>query len=402
MGDPPQNPTPNKAVAPDGTTRTIREPVVRRVWVAAGGRCTLCNRYLLTDDFTGELVFTGQLAHIVGWDTAEGSPRGDHRLPVPERNEADNLMLLCYDQHRVIDNENLWDAFGVDRLREFKRKHEHRIKQLTGLAHRDRTTVIRLVGTIHGSAVQLSKAAISAALLPEGRFPDYALIGVDEYEIDLRALPGETDSTGAYWQAAIMTMTDRLRLLRNFVAQETITDISVFAFARIPILIALGALLDDALPTTSYPKRRGGDEGWGWPATQTTVEFEWAVLQEGSGEPEEATIVFSISGSIETSRLPAAVSTSRIYEIRPSKGTANFDLVTSQATVDNFAKCWRALIGELETLQSVTKVNLVPAVPTTIAVAIGRHINRSVHPPMFIYDRIANDSDYKFTLELPR
>src|SRR4051812_36954602 len=102
---------PRKAIGPDGTTRTIPERVALQVWVAAGGRCTMCNRYLLLDEHTGAPVFIGQLAHIVGWTTTEGSPRGDYPLPVGDRNLPDNLMLLCYDQHKVIDNRSLWEAY---------------------------------------------------------------------------------------------------------------------------------------------------------------------------------------------------------------------------------------------------------------------------------------------------
>jgi len=402
VGELQANPKPNQAIEPDGTTRTIKEPVVRRVWVAAGGRCTFCNRYLLGDDFTGEPVFTGQLAHIVGWDTAEGSPRGDDDLPTNQRNGAENLMLICYDQHRVIDTKSLWEAYGKERLREFKRKHERKIKELTALADPDATTVIRLIGNIHGGAVQLATSAVSAALLADGKFPNYALVGVNEYEIDLRTLPGEDISMDGYWQAALLTIQERLRLLRALVAKETITDLSIFALARVPLLIALGAVLDDTVPTKVYPKRRGNDEGWGWPEDGQVVDFEWRTLNDGTDEATEVTVLFSVSGSIEMSRLPVELAATRIYEIKPVASVPNFDVVASAATVDNFALCWRAVIAQLETHEHVARVNLVPAVPTTVAVAIGRHINRSVHPPMRVYDRLHNSADYAFTLEVPQ
>src|SRR5689334_13824016 len=97
------------------------ERVARRVWVAAGGRCTFCNRYLLEDEFTGQPVAIGQLAHIVGWTDADGSPRGRDELDLAERNEADNLMLLCHDQHKVIDAQSLWELYTADELRTIKR-----------------------------------------------------------------------------------------------------------------------------------------------------------------------------------------------------------------------------------------------------------------------------------------
>ncbi|MEV0573170.1 hypothetical protein AB0H79_11820 [Micrococcus luteus] len=56
----------------------------------------------------------------------------------------------------------------------------------------------------------------------------------------------------------------------------------------------------------------------------------------------------------------------------------------------------------METLASVETISLVPAVPTTVAVAIGRSINASVHPAMRVYDRTGHEASYTFTMELPR
>lgn len=38
----------------------------RKVWVKAGGRCTLCKAHLLEGGLTGQEVFVGEGAHIVG------------------------------------------------------------------------------------------------------------------------------------------------------------------------------------------------------------------------------------------------------------------------------------------------------------------------------------------------
>lgn len=403
MTEPGQNASPNRAVGPNGATRSIPEAVARRVWVAAGGRCTFCNRWLLDDETTGQPVFIGQLAHVVGWDTTAGSPRGCDPLPVTDRNETDNLMLICYDQHHVIDSKSLWEVYSAERLREIKRQHEYRIKQLTSLAQKDSTTVLRLVDTIHGAPVQLAQSAVNEALIEVGRLPSYVLQGSDEYEIDLRKFPGEKEGTTDHWNAAVAFIRDRLRLLGALVADGTVVDLAVFPLARIPILITLGVLLDDTVPTTVYPKRRGGTDSWGWPASGDEHEFEWSILSKGPNKPKKVTVVFSISGSIEVDRIPVEVRDgARIYEVKPSDMTPNFDLVDTIESVEKFAQCWRSLIADIETFPSVEAISLIPAVPTTIAVAIGRSINTSVHPPTSIYDRSGHEACYTFMMELPQ
>jgi len=312
-------------------------------------------------------------------------------------------MLLCYDQHHVIDSRSLWAVYSAERLRELKRAHEHRIKALTSLARKESTTVLCLVDTIHGRPVQLAPSAVNEALVAHGRFPSYALRGVDEYEIDLRRYPGEQENSASHWRAAVDLIEDRLRLMKALVADGTVTDLAVFPLARIPILIALGVMLDDTVPTTVYPRSRSAAESWGWPATGSARHFEWRMVSAPVESPEQVTIVFSISGSVEAERIPvAATIDARVYEIRPVGITPNFDLVDTPETVEAFANCWRALIAEIETLPSTVVVNLVPAVPATIAVAIGRSINTSVHPAMHVYDRTGHEGGYVFTMELPR
>jgi hypothetical protein len=93
--------------------------------VAAGGRCSICNRYLLTEEWSGQDVAIGQLAHIVGWSTAHGSPRGDDDLPPEQRNVPENLMLLCSYQHQVIDSPTLWDTYDTDTLRPRRGEGDH-------------------------------------------------------------------------------------------------------------------------------------------------------------------------------------------------------------------------------------------------------------------------------------
>src|SRR4051812_7167131 len=105
---------------------TISDTTTLRLWVQAGGRCEYhgCNQYLLEDDLTTYTLNLAERAHIVGATDAQRSPRGDDVLPLADRNEADNLMLLCRDHHRVIDR--LPREHGVDGLRRMKRGHEDR------------------------------------------------------------------------------------------------------------------------------------------------------------------------------------------------------------------------------------------------------------------------------------
>ncbi|MFJ9155151.1 HNH endonuclease [Streptomyces sp. NPDC102270] len=133
------------------------EQVRREVWVRSGGRCALCNAYLLEGPMSGRTVNLGELAHIVGRSTGAQSPRGGHPLDLARRDDADNLMLLCASDHGEIDAPGGLAAFTVEKLRRLKQVHEDRIRHLTSLGPDRATTVLRVVGRIHGKEVELSR-----------------------------------------------------------------------------------------------------------------------------------------------------------------------------------------------------------------------------------------------------
>lgn len=390
----------NKAVEPDGSNSEIPDGVARRVWIAAGGRCTMCNRHLMNDEHTGAPISIGQLAHIVGRTTGAGSPRGDDALAVRERNLEANLMLLCYDQHRVIDNRSMWELYDADTLRGMKRAHEQRIKELTGLHDDDRTTVLRVVGGLHGTGVELSPQTVASTLLADGRYPDYTLIGINEYEVDLRPMPGEPDGHPGYWETGRALIADRLDRLAAHVGKENIRHLSVFAIARIPLLVTLGALLDDTVPTEIYPKRRDGGEGWGWTPGAPDIDFEHRRIREGT-DPHQVAVLFSLSGTVDPARLPPTVADgATIYELRPVGVTPNRELIRTRESLDRFTRCWADVLAEFEQRHpGLPAIDVFPAVPVTAAVAIGRTPMRAVHPRLRIHDRSSDSETYQFALE---
>ena len=360
----------------------------------------MCNRYLLEDEFTGRDVAIGELAHIVGWTTSPGSPRGDEPLEIDERNLESNLMLLCHDQHRVVDTRSLWQVFDAEALRRLKRTHEHRIRQLTGLGRDDRSTVLRIVGSLHDAPVHLGHHSVATTLLADGRFPDYALTGIDEFEIDLRQIPGEAAGRTAYWAAATDLMGDRLARLSAHLVKENVHRLAVFPFARVPALIALGAQLDDAVPTDIYPKRRDLDEGWGWTPGTPEARFTHTQMQAGN-DPTNVAVVFSVSGTPDLRRFPESIASASVYEVRPVRADPGPDLISNPVSLDHLAQAWRALLAEIEHRHpGLQAIDVFAAIPVTAAVVIGRSVMRAVHPRLRIFDRGAADTHYQFALEV--
>jgi hypothetical protein len=93
----------------------------------SGGRCAFpgCPKFLVQEGSDGdEPSIIGEMAHIVA-EKREG-PRGKHDLTDEERNRHTNLILLCRDHHKIVDDQPL--TYSIPVLREMKTKHEAQVR----------------------------------------------------------------------------------------------------------------------------------------------------------------------------------------------------------------------------------------------------------------------------------
>lgn len=369
-----------------------------KLWTRAGGRCELCNKYLLEDEFTAQPVSLAELAHNVGRQKSAGSPRGLADVPIEARNKAANLLLLCGDHHRVIDAQITRGDYTVEELLEVKKRHEDRIRYLTELGEDAETVVVRMIGSIRGSAVELSSEMVRSAVNGANRYPRYLLtFRGGDIELDLRALPDE--GTAEYWSDARRQIDNLVGRIRDGVEQGAIRHLSVFAAGRIPLLAYLGSRLDDKVPTDLYQKQRDGQEGWGWDDSTATPTFE--VVKTRDGRPERVALLVSISGTIDLARLPETIAAgTTVYTIRPTDAEATPDIFRSRGAVDAFAVSYRGFLATVEREHpGLEAIDVFPAVPLAAGVTLGRARMADVHPPLRIHDR-DGDGGYSFALEI--
>lgn len=394
-------PKANKDSAVEGASTHIPEPEKIKLWVHSGGRCAFCNKNLLRDEFTAQWLNLAELAHNVGRKMAPGSPRGMSDLPISERNRAENLLLLCQDHHTLIDHKVKRHEYTEDDLRRIKRVHEERIEYLTGLNTDLETTVLRVVGDVRGAAVELSAEHVRTAVLANaGRYPRFPLaFGGQDLEIDLRGLPGE--GTEAYWAAGKQRIKEALTFrLEEGTRKGMVRHLSVFAICRIPLLVYLGYLLDDKIPTDLYQKHRSTDEGWRWDDSADTVDFSYRIARDGE-DISKVAIVLSLSAAVGLDRLPAEFQERTTYELRPIDAIPHRDVLRARSSFDNFTQCFHRLLSELEVRhKAAAELHLVIAAPVSAAITCGRSIMRDAQPPVIVYDFA--DGTYVPALEINR
>lgn len=95
------------------------------IWSRSGYRCATCQHELFVDEVdTDDPSLVGDIAHIVGEKTK--AARGESTLSPQERDLSSNLVLICKEHHKIVDDHE--DKYTVAVLHEIKTKHEAAVR----------------------------------------------------------------------------------------------------------------------------------------------------------------------------------------------------------------------------------------------------------------------------------
>ena len=376
-----------------------------KVWVRSGGRCAFCNVYLLESELTRRPVLLGEVAHNVA--ASDSGPRANPRVSTKQRNSAENLLLLCGLHHPDSDKRSQLDLFTVEQVQALKEEHERRVREATASVGRKRTVLLRMQGHIRGATVDLGLETATAAVLgSSNRFPELALsFDRQGVELDLRHVAGELDANDSYYQAAAARIDEMIvQRLRPAAEHGAVPHLSVFAIARLPLLVHLGSRIDDALAVDVFQRHRAS-ESWVWPEPEDddprfTVRRDGAASGKRADPATEALLIINASGTIHRSELPATTAELPAYVIELDRGTPHTDSVRSRNVRDSFEQAIREMLGQLEQVdKSVRRLHVFAAAPVCVGVTLGRSVGWGIHPRLVVYDR-HDDGTYRPALEV--
>lgn len=92
----------------------------KQLWAKSGNMCAICKRRLFLPNEEGQEYNIGEECHIIS-KTPNG-PR--HMSNLRNYDTYDNLILLCCEHHKEIDDINNICLYPPKRLYEIKDKHE--------------------------------------------------------------------------------------------------------------------------------------------------------------------------------------------------------------------------------------------------------------------------------------
>lgn len=355
------------------------------LWIAAGGRCEFrgCNKPVSRDFLTKARANVGELAHIVA-DSPAGA-RGVEGLSEELAKDEGNLMLACFDCHSRVDRNGQKNEYTAADLRAMKREHEARI-ELIYSSNGVKDSLPILMSFPVGSHVPVVDVRdVNYAILENSRytrFPVVQSIYIDRSDFDI------LDSSPDFWpraQAALEALYERL-VRPELTRKHTPTHLTIAAFAPIPMLMKLGALIGDKMDASVFDLP---SERWLWdkdPKDDAPIyEFNVPPVL-----PKEVSALISISNAaVQPGGNATAV---EFRALNPNRG-----IIRTEAHILEFRRQFNAFLMTLITAGAQV-LHLLPATPLCASVEIGRMLLPKTFQEVHVWEW--QDATWRPTLRL--
>lgn len=382
MGNSGERDSATKVVDTEIKRTNVPAAVRERIWGRSAARCVLCAKWLVDETEYWHAIPTGQIAHNVAAENGPKAPRGVSPLDAKQRAAESNLMLLCGDCHRKIDSPALEDKYTVQFLTDKKNEHERWVRDVTDYARLRPAIVIRMTGTIRGTRSPASKEQIGEALRGASLTGMHADSRTGMF--DITTYDDESDSWT--WASARKQIDRQVQKAREAVAAGDASVLAVFALAPIPMLIHLGAELDDKTETVLFRRDRSdAPDAWAWSeGSRAPSSFE-VVASEADPDATDVVAFVDVTAAVGANRVPANLAGAPSVRLSVAEG-ASVEAIASQGDLASFSGAWRDLLSTVERQwPRAERLHILAAVPATAAITMGRHRMRGAHPAFVLY-----------------
>lgn len=349
----------------------IPKDVQHEVWWKAAGRCEFkgCNKPLYKHGITLDKCKISELAHIIG--DSENGPRGDKDLSKALAKDPKNIMLLCSECHKYIDNEGK-DKYTAEMLFDMKKRHEDRIAKLTSLGEDLQAHAVTYGSKIGSHNPDFSFPQIQDALLPD-------FYPVNDTPIDLGGNWPTLKEWDEYWKREIENLEYNCKdKILDKIDRWEYKRIALFGFAPMPLLVKLGTVLNNKHEVEVYQKQRTG--GWKWSQEEIHTDY---IINRPENTQSVPILVLSLSFPIRD-RIKSQNPTASIWEMTIE--TPNPDFLRSKQQLYDFGRKIELLLDEITKASNGQSLNLYLSVPVACAIEFGRVWMQKANSPLKIYD----------------
>jgi hypothetical protein len=342
------------------------------LWGRAAGRCSHRNCGLELIAGKTELdpaVITGEMAHIIA--KSKRGPRGQI-LNIDEntRDSYENAILLCERHHKIVDGQR--NTYTVEVLKQMKEKHERLVKDNPHF-RKMKIYPIKWVVFIQQYQKTIDKKSVLHTLKPDLPYYNPVEFCVDPAIIGWKRAKQHQESI---WKKVLS------RLPSEY------TRFAIFSLTHIPLAIHLGYLINDRYRVRIYEYQRDA-MSWSWPP-ETKLRRNNKLFVKGLPKRtirKSKPVIIRVSMSAKVSEhltnkiVPTACVNIHLYVKNPE-----VNKIKQLSQVDNLGVNFRDSLSAIRKhMPDCSGIHLFYSGPCSGAVNIGRQINPTMNPPVYLY-----------------
>lgn len=366
---------------------SVTEKVKMKLWGVSGCRCELCNRLLYSDLFFGVDGNYSELAHIHA--VSEGGPRHKIGMTTEEKNDIENLMLLCEEHHHLIDSEP--SNFGDGLLIKLKKKHEDRIRIATDISENQSCRMVSYFSNIDDQEVFYSERLFRGAVLSAGLMP-----------LQQPVIPLHGDSRVKYepTKESFLEKEKDLEVqfrswFNDIVKSED--AIAVFALAPQPLLFKLGTLINDQYNAQIFQCHRS-DHKWAWKHDSSNVEFR--LEQTRRGNRGKIALVLDLSEKIVDDRIVRVLG-DECSITHLTIDNPNRSFVLNKSIQDAFVVSFRQAMEKIKNHRPApSEVHMFMSMPNSLSIRAGMDYMPKADLPAILYEQVTAEQGFFDTITI--
>ena len=352
-----------------------------------GGKCEFrgCEKSIVEDMLSGDKSNLSNYAHIIA--SSEKGPRGDKILSPKLSNDEGNIMVLCRNHHKIIDD--FPEKYTVDILKEMKSEHEEYIQDLMSI-HKEASVIgVKYTANISDRVTKINDEDIRKSAFRQNKYCKGQIINLSDSKAD------ERNNSKFYEFESENMKTNFLQSIKPLLKKEKVYKFLLCAIAPQPLLIYLGTLFSDITDVEVQQLQREPIQEW-YLGDAKDENFD-IKLNIPNKKYAKVALNISITADISEERIRNVLG-KECDIIKVESTIHGNDIIKNKSQLEIYKKKIREAYEIIkDTYGRDREINVFPAMPISIAIETGRCWMKKAHPRLTIYDE---KNGFKKALEI--
>lgn len=367
--------------------REIADPKKLILMGLCGGKCEFrgCEKSIVQDILTGEKSNFSNYAHIVA--SSANGPRGDRVLSSKLSNDENNIMVLCRDHHKEIDD--FPEKYTVNILKDMKREHEEYIKDLMNITKESSVIGVKYTVNISNRVTKINDEDIRKCAFRQNKYCKGEIINLSDSKAD------ERNNSKFYEFERDNIKNNFFQSIKPLLKKEKVYKFFLCAIAPQPLLIYLGMLFSDITDVEVQQLQREPIQEW-YLGNERNDEFD-VKLNIPEKKYSKVALNISITADISEQRIRDVLG-KECDIIKVESTIHGNDIIKNKSQLEAYNKKIREAYEKIKDIYGRNcEINIFPAMPISIAIETGRCWMKKAHPKLTIYDE---KNGFKKALEI--